>query len=171
MGDVYLAEDTKLGRKVALKVLPAELAESEQRRVRFAHKAKALAALNHPNIVTVYSVEEASSVHFITMELVRGNFTTATGPRTGSTPWSIARKGTWEPRATGTDGSDKSCPKGYRRTKSEGDSGGARVRNRRVNLRAVSGRCGPPSGVTAGGELARDRCQSLVPRPERALRQ
>jgi Tol biopolymer transport system component/serine/threonine protein kinase len=72
MGDVYLAEDTKLGRKVALKVLPPELAESETRRARFAHEAKALAALNHPNIVTVYSVEEASSIHFITMELVRG---------------------------------------------------------------------------------------------------
>src|SRR3990172_3791848 len=71
MGDVYLAEDTKLGRKVALKVLPPELAESEARRARFAHEAKALAALNHPNIVTVYSVEEAESVHFITMELVR----------------------------------------------------------------------------------------------------
>jgi Tol biopolymer transport system component/predicted Ser/Thr protein kinase len=72
MGDVYLAEDTKLGRKVALKILPPELAESEARRARFAHEAKALAALNHPNIVTVYSVEEASSVCFITMELVRG---------------------------------------------------------------------------------------------------
>jgi len=53
MGDVYLAEDTKLGRKVALKILPPELAESEARRARFAYEAKALAALNHPNIVTV----------------------------------------------------------------------------------------------------------------------
>jgi len=48
MGDVYLAEDTKLERKVALKVLPAELAESDERRARFARKAKAIAALKHP---------------------------------------------------------------------------------------------------------------------------
>ena len=51
--EVYLAEDTKLDRKVALKVLPPELAESEERRARFTREAKAIAALNHPNIVTV----------------------------------------------------------------------------------------------------------------------
>ena len=72
MGDVYLAEDTKLERKVALKVLPPELAESDERRARFAREAKAIAALNHPNIVTVHSVEEQDNVHFITMELVKG---------------------------------------------------------------------------------------------------
>jgi serine/threonine protein kinase len=72
MGDVYLAEDTKLDRKVALKVLPPELADSEERRARFQREAKAIAALNHPNIVHVYSVEEADGIHFITMELVKG---------------------------------------------------------------------------------------------------
>lgn len=72
MGDVYLAEDTTLDRKVALKVLPPELAQSEDRRARFKREAKAIAALNHPNIVHVYSVEEAGGVHFITMELVKG---------------------------------------------------------------------------------------------------
>ena len=72
MGEVYLAQDTKLDRKVALKVLPPELAESAERRRRFEREAKAVAALNHPNIVHVYSVEEADGVHFITMELVRG---------------------------------------------------------------------------------------------------
>jgi serine/threonine protein kinase len=72
MGEVYLAEDTKLGRKVALKLLPPELAESEERRARFEREAKAVAALNHPNIVTLYSVEEAEGLHFLTMELVRG---------------------------------------------------------------------------------------------------
>ena len=72
MGDVYLAHDTELDRKVALKILPAELAASDGRRKRFKREAKAVAALNHPNIVTVFSVEEADGVHFITMELVRG---------------------------------------------------------------------------------------------------
>jgi Tol biopolymer transport system component/predicted Ser/Thr protein kinase len=72
MGDVYVAEDTKLGRKVALKVLPTEMASDAERRARFEREAKAVAALNHPNIVTVYSVEQAGDVHFITMELVEG---------------------------------------------------------------------------------------------------
>ncbi len=71
MGEVYLAEDTKLHRNVALKILPAELA-SDERRQRFEREAQAVAALNHPNIVTVFSVEEAEDVHFITMELVKG---------------------------------------------------------------------------------------------------
>jgi serine/threonine protein kinase len=72
MGDVYVAEDTKLARKVALKVLPPELAENEERLTRFAREAKAVAALSHPNIVTVHSIEEANGVHFMTMELVPG---------------------------------------------------------------------------------------------------
>jgi serine/threonine-protein kinase len=72
MGEVYLAEDSKLGRKIALKVLPPELAASPERLSRFEGEAKAVAALNHPNIVTVYSVEEADGVPFITMELVQG---------------------------------------------------------------------------------------------------
>src|SRR5262245_61173999 len=72
MGEVYEAEDTKLGRKVALKVLPREMAAGPQRRERFEREAKAVADLNHPNIVTIYSVEEADGVNFITMELVEG---------------------------------------------------------------------------------------------------
>jgi len=71
MGDVYVAEDTKLSRKVALKVLPPEMA-SEERRMRFEREAKAVAALNHPNIVVIHSVEESEGTHFITMELVKG---------------------------------------------------------------------------------------------------
>ncbi len=82
MGDVYLAEDTELDRKVALKVLPAELAESEERRARFKREAKAIAALNHPNIVTVHSVEEAG-VHFITMEWLKGKTLTELLPKHG----------------------------------------------------------------------------------------
>ena len=72
MGEVYLAEDTRLGRQVALKVLPPEMAGDPDRRMRFEREAKAVAALNHPNIVTIHSVEEANGTHFITMELVTG---------------------------------------------------------------------------------------------------
>jgi eukaryotic-like serine/threonine-protein kinase len=72
MGDVYLAQDITLDRDVALKVLPPALADNPDRRARFTREAKAVAALNHPNIVTLYSVEEAAGIHFITMELVKG---------------------------------------------------------------------------------------------------
>lgn len=72
MGEVYLARDTRLGRKVALKVLPAELASDPDRRARFELEARAVAALNHSNIVTIHSVEEVEGVHFLTMELVEG---------------------------------------------------------------------------------------------------
>ena len=82
MGEVYVARDTKLSRDVALKVLPAELASSERRK-RFEREAKAIAALNHPNIVHVYSVEEVESVSFITMELVKGKTVAQLLPRNG----------------------------------------------------------------------------------------
>jgi Tol biopolymer transport system component/serine/threonine protein kinase len=72
MGEVYVAEDTKLSRRVALKVLPPEMAENAERRARFEREAKAVAALDHPNIVTIHSVEEAEGVHFYTMQLVKG---------------------------------------------------------------------------------------------------
>ena len=72
MGEVYLAHDTKLGREVALKVLSAQLAADPDRRERFEREARAAAALNHPNIVTIHSVEEAEGVHFLTLEVVDG---------------------------------------------------------------------------------------------------
>jgi serine/threonine protein kinase/Tfp pilus assembly protein PilF len=72
MGEVYRAEDTKLGRQVALKILPAAMAANRERLERFQREAKVVASLNHPNIVTIYSVEEADGVHFLTMELVEG---------------------------------------------------------------------------------------------------
>jgi serine/threonine protein kinase len=83
MGDVYLARDTELDRDIALKVLPPDLAASEERRARFKREAKAVAALNHPHIVTVHSVEEADGVHFITMELVRGKTLSEVIPKKG----------------------------------------------------------------------------------------
>jgi serine/threonine protein kinase/Tfp pilus assembly protein PilF len=72
MGEVYAAEDTSLGRRVALKVLRPEVAGSPERRQRFQTEARAVAALNHPGIVTLYSVEEADGEIFLTMELVEG---------------------------------------------------------------------------------------------------
>jgi hypothetical protein len=72
MGEVYLAEDTKLERRVAVKILPPSFASDPDRLFRFEQEAKALAALNHPNIVTIYSVEEADGLHFLTIELVEG---------------------------------------------------------------------------------------------------
>jgi serine/threonine protein kinase/Tfp pilus assembly protein PilF len=72
MGAVYLAEDANLNRRVALKVLTGELASSPDRIARFRREAQAVAALNHPNIVTIYSIETAPEGPFITMELVQG---------------------------------------------------------------------------------------------------
>lgn len=72
MGEVYRARDTKLGRDVALKMLPAEMARDPERLGRFRREAKALAHLDHPNIVTIHSVEESNGVHFLTMQLVEG---------------------------------------------------------------------------------------------------
>ena len=73
MGAVYRATDTSLGREVAIKVLPADVASDPERLERFRREARALAAINHPNIVTVYSVENDGNVHFLTMELVEGD--------------------------------------------------------------------------------------------------
>ncbi len=72
MGVVYLAEDTRLQRKVALKFVPPEMAHDRELLRRFEREAKAVAALNHPNIVTLYSVEEADGLRFLTMEHVEG---------------------------------------------------------------------------------------------------
>jgi len=83
MGVVYEAEDLDLDRRVALKVLPSELALDEGRRQRFTREAKAVAALNHPNIVTVFAVEEFKGQHFITMEMVEGRTLLAIIPRKG----------------------------------------------------------------------------------------
>jgi len=72
MGEVYRATDARLARDVALKVLPGEMADDPERIGRFRREAKVLAQLDHPNIVTIYSVEESDGVHFLTMQLVEG---------------------------------------------------------------------------------------------------
>ena len=72
MGQVWLAEDTRLGRQVALKLLPAEFNEDSERVRRFTQEAKAASALNHPNIISVYDIGECESGRFIVMEFVAG---------------------------------------------------------------------------------------------------
>ncbi len=72
MGEVYLAEDTKLDRKVALKILPADVATDRDRMERFVREAKAAAALNHPSIAHIYEIGDSEGTHFIAMEYIDG---------------------------------------------------------------------------------------------------
>ncbi len=72
MGEVWLARDTRLGRTVALKILPSSSAQSDDRRRRFEDEARAASALNHPGIAHIYDVGEADGIHFIAMERVDG---------------------------------------------------------------------------------------------------
>lgn len=72
MGEVYRARDIRLGREVAIKVLPEALAEHPERLARFEREARLLAALNHPNIAAIYGIEQAGDTRFLVLELVRG---------------------------------------------------------------------------------------------------
>ncbi|HEY3204623.1 MAG TPA: protein kinase, partial [Thermoanaerobaculia bacterium] len=72
MGEVYRARDTRLGREVAIKVLPAELASDASRLKRFEKEARSASALNHPNIVTIYDIGTVDSLAYIAMERVEG---------------------------------------------------------------------------------------------------
>jgi serine/threonine protein kinase len=83
MGEVYRAHDPRLDRDVALKVLPADVASDPARLDRFTREARAIAALNHPHIVTIYSTEEADGIRFLTMELVEGQSLDALIPPAG----------------------------------------------------------------------------------------
>ena len=72
MGEVYRAKDSKLGRDVAIKVLPDEFAQDEERLRRFRREAKVLASLNHPNIASIYGLEHSEGTHYLVLELVEG---------------------------------------------------------------------------------------------------
>jgi serine/threonine protein kinase/predicted ATPase len=85
MGVVYLAHDTKLGRPVAIKALPADLSRDEARRARFEREARTLAAVNHPNIAAIYGLEEAEGLSYLILELVEGPTLTRSLEECGST--------------------------------------------------------------------------------------
>jgi Tol biopolymer transport system component len=85
MGEVYQAKDTKLGRDVAIKVLPEEFARDTERIARFQREAKLLAALNHPNIAAIYGLEESGGTHFLVLELIGGD-TVADRIKAGAIP-------------------------------------------------------------------------------------
>ncbi|MGI8897034.1 MAG: protein kinase, partial [Pyrinomonadaceae bacterium] len=69
---VYLAEDTQLGRQVALKLLPANLTDNKERLSRFKQEARATSTLNHPNILTIHEISQEGSLHFIATEFING---------------------------------------------------------------------------------------------------
>ena len=73
MGEVWRARDSKLGREVAIKTLPEEFAQDEERLARFEREAKLLASLNHPNIATIHGLEEDNGTRFLVLELVEGD--------------------------------------------------------------------------------------------------
>src|SRR5437870_5943100 len=97
MGEVYRARDTRLGRDVAVKVLPAEVASDRERLARFEQEARSASALNHPNIVSVYDIGRAGPTSYIAMELVEGKTVRdliATGPLSLKRALSIAAQAT-----------------------------------------------------------------------------
>jgi Tol biopolymer transport system component len=86
MGEVYQAHDTKLGRDVAIKVLPQAFAHDPERLSRFQREAKMLAALNHPNIATIYGLEQSNGTSYLVMELVSGETLAERLKRDGTVP-------------------------------------------------------------------------------------
>src|SRR5262245_17925023 len=72
MGEIWLAEDNRLGRKLALKILPAEFTQDAARIARFEQEARAASALNHPNIITIYDIGKNEGLHFIATEFIEG---------------------------------------------------------------------------------------------------
>ena len=85
-GEVYRARDARLQREVALKILPPALAGDPVHVERFRREARAVAALTHPNVVTIHSVEEAEGIHFLTMALIDGRPLDAELPADGYPP-------------------------------------------------------------------------------------
>src|SRR5262249_29169189 len=72
MGEVYLAQDRQLGRRVALKLLPAQFTQDGERVRRFKQEARAASALNHPNIITIHEIGQVADCHYIVTEFIEG---------------------------------------------------------------------------------------------------
>jgi serine/threonine protein kinase len=83
MGEVYRARDPRLGREVAIKILPADRMADEDRKARFVHEARAASALNHPNIVTIHDISASNGIDYIVMEYVQGQTLDVLIPRHG----------------------------------------------------------------------------------------
>src|SRR2546427_10240730 len=92
MGEVYKAHDTKLGRDVAIKVLPEAFAHDSDRLARFQREAKMLASLNHPNIATIHGLEQSNGTNYLVMELVSGETLAERIKREGAVPVEEALK-------------------------------------------------------------------------------
>jgi eukaryotic-like serine/threonine-protein kinase len=92
MGEVYKAHDTKLGRDVAIKVLPSAFVNDPERLARFQREARMLASLNHPNIATIHGLEQSNGTHFLIMELVSGETLAERIKREGAVPVEEALK-------------------------------------------------------------------------------
>jgi serine/threonine protein kinase len=101
MGEVYRARDTKLGRDVAIKILPHHFTSDPERLVRFEREARVLASLNHPRIGAIYGLEDADGVRALVLELVEGD-TLADRIARGRIPLTSARMNTREPQRSPT---------------------------------------------------------------------
>ena len=101
MGRVFLAEDPALGRRVAIKVLPPEVAGDPVRRERLLHEARAASALNHPNIVTVHDVGDENGVLFVAMERIEGVTVKAWAESKGRSPREVLALARQAARALG----------------------------------------------------------------------
>ncbi len=103
MGEVYRSRDSKLGREVALKVLPSAVAADPDRLARFGREAKLFATLNHPNIAAIYGLEDSGNSHALVMELVEGP-TLADRIKAGPIPSDEAPDGQWLSYVSGESG-------------------------------------------------------------------
>ena len=140
MGEVYRAHDPRLGRDVALKVLPADMAGDPARLERFTREARAIAALNHPHIVTIYSTEEADGIRFLTMELVEGQALDAHDPGRRLAAGAIPRAGPAARRCA-----DRRAPEADHASRSEAGQRHGHDRRAREGARLRPGACRRPA--------------------------